>query len=104
MAQVYNDFDEVGKITAVTPLSSSDFTILKGFFKLVMQYPDSATRDVRESREQMLDILEDYFSDMQTVEQTADDIIWRWHQIMLQRSGSMTHREIVAAGFSIFWG
>lgn len=73
------------------------------FYKLVFQFPDSATVDVRRYRSQLLDILEEYYSDMKTVEETAGDIISKWQQNMLERSG-MTSREMASGALSLFWG
>lgn len=73
------------------------------FYKLVMQFPDSATADVRRYRDQLLDMLVEFYSDMKIVEETAGDVISKWQQIMIERSG-MTPREMASGALSLFWG
>ncbi|KAH7106741.1 cytochrome P450 [Auriculariales sp. MPI-PUGE-AT-0066] len=71
--EVYNAFDEE-------------------FHKLVFQFPEHLTTEVRQNREHS-----------STLEDTAAEVINKWHELMLQKSG-MTLREIVSGAFSIFWG
>ncbi|KZW04019.1 cytochrome P450 [Exidia glandulosa HHB12029] len=73
------------------------------FYKLVFQFPDSHTVDVRKHRAELLDMLVEFYSDMKTVEETAGDVISKWQQQMIARSG-MNPREMAAGALSLFWG